>query len=80
MGLKITGAVGDKSKKTKKKAENNDADVRVVQRLLKKHGFYGGLVDGDCGRQTMEAIRLFQRRRMNDRSPDGRRQHHHELR
>ena len=69
---KIKKAVGDRDAKTRIPAANSPDDVRVVQRLLKRQNVYGGIVDGDCGKQTIAAIRLFQQRKMGSSKPDGR--------
>ncbi len=43
-----------------KKGDNGDS-VRRMQNRLKELGFYDGVVDGDFGGGTEEAVRLFQR-------------------
>ncbi len=52
------------------RAVNRVDDVQLVQRLLSKHGFDPGRIDGELGRQTIAAIREFQGGFM--RRPDGR--------
>lgn len=44
-------------------------DVRKVQQLLSRWGYYDGAVDGVYGRQTYDAVRYFQR--ANGLSVDG---------
>ena len=49
---------------------NEDADVRIVQQLLKDAGLDPGPVDGDFGDRTKKAILDFQKSFMSN--PDGR--------
>ena len=49
---------------------NNEADVEIVQQLLKDAGFDPGPVDGDFGDLTRKAILNFQKSFMSN--PDGR--------
>ena len=50
----------DCSKINLKKGSKND-EVRQVQTLLKKLGFYGGVIDSDYGDMTVDAVKKFQR-------------------
>lgn len=65
----IGGSVGDKG-------VNNKDDVTIVQQLLAPHAVALGRppldVDGDCGDNTVTAIRLYQERVMGLANPDGR--------
>ncbi len=58
----ITASVGDQG-------ANVHADVVEVQTLLDSQGFGPGQPDGNCGPQTIAAIRRFQHTFMHD--PDG---------
>lgn len=44
------------------KKGSRGADVRTVQTRLKNWGYYSGSVDGIYGNQTVNAVKLFQRR------------------
>lgn len=44
-------------------------EVKEVQRRLKEWGYYSGAVDGIYGKQTVEAVKAFQRK--NGLTPDG---------
>lgn len=43
-------------------SENDSELIRQIQLLLKEKGYNPGPVDGVCGRRTVEAIKLFQKR------------------
>ena len=49
---------------------NQPGDVRQVQALLARCGLYSGVVDGVCGRRTIDAVRRFQESFLA--KPDGR--------
>ncbi len=55
---------------------NRDPDVRTVQTLLNRHtsrlGLANLVVDGDCGRLTIGAIKSFQKNVVGFGNPDGR--------
>jgi hypothetical protein len=51
-------------------ADNDAADVEVVQRCLVNHKAFAGLVNGECGTDTIAAIKAFQKSFMPH--PDGR--------
>ena len=44
-------------------------EVKELQRRLKEWGYYNGSVDGVYGKQTVEAVKYFQRK--NGLTPDG---------
>ena len=44
-------------------------EVKELQRRLKQWGYYSGSVDGIYGKQTVEAVKYFQRK--NGLTPDG---------
>ena len=44
-------------------------EVKELQRRLKQWGYYSGAVDGIYGKQTVEAVKYFQRK--NGLTPDG---------
>ncbi len=44
-------------------------EVKELQRRLKQWGYYNGAVDGVYGKQTVEAVKYFQRK--NGLTPDG---------
>ncbi|MCH5142816.1 MAG: spore cortex-lytic enzyme [Clostridiales bacterium] len=44
-------------------------EVKELQRRLKQWGYYNGAVDGIYGKQTVEAVKYFQRK--NGLTPDG---------
>ncbi|MBL8483568.1 MAG: M15 family metallopeptidase [Rhodocyclaceae bacterium] len=52
--------MGNLSAPVGKKGSNVEADVRIVQSLLKAAGFDPGDVDGRCGKDTIAAITRFQ--------------------
>ncbi len=62
-GPRLAGSVGSRGR-------NLEADVRLVQTLLRDQGVDPGPIDGQIGRKTIAAIREFQRGFM--RRPDGR--------
>ena len=63
MGLNLGGGTTRSSSSGKNIIKGDTAaNVRAVQSVLKKWGYYNGAVDGIFGSRTREAVRYFQRK------------------